>query len=90
MTQAPSGDSLAPAARAVATVDAPRTQGRSPRRGDDGTTVTRRGRGKKLAVYAALIGFSLVYIYPFVVQVSTSLKTTAMPSTTPWAWCPTR
>lgn len=45
--------------------------------GDGGSVVNRSGRGKKLAVYAALIAFSLVYIYPFVVQVSTSLKTNA-------------
>ena len=77
MTQTPSGDSVAPTARAVATAEVPRTQADPPRAGHDGTTITRSGRGKKLAVYAALIGFALVYIYPFVVQVSTSLKTNA-------------
>ncbi len=44
---------------------------------DDGRLVGRSGRAKKLAVYAALLVFALVYVYPFVVQLSTSFKTDA-------------
>jgi multiple sugar transport system permease protein len=82
MSQTPSGDSIAPQARAIATADIPATQGpatqAAPRRpGDDGNVVNRSGRGKRLAVYAALVAFAFVYIYPFIVQVSTSLKTNA-------------
>ena len=42
-----------------------------------GPLVHRSGRGKKIAVYAALIGFALIYIYPFIVQLATSFKTDA-------------
>jgi multiple sugar transport system permease protein len=42
---------------------------------DDGTVVGRSGRGKKIAVYVALLAFALIYIYPFIVQLSTSFKT---------------
>jgi multiple sugar transport system permease protein len=43
--------------------------------GDGGSVVARSSRGKKLAVYVALLVFALIYIYPFIVQISTSLKT---------------
>ncbi len=42
---------------------------------DDGNLLGRSGRGKKLAVYLALVVFALIYIYPFIVQLSTSFKT---------------
>lgn len=45
--------------------------------GDDGGLTGRSGTGKKVAVYVALVAFAIVYIYPFVVQVSTSFKTNA-------------
>jgi multiple sugar transport system permease protein len=82
VSQTPSGDSIAPQARAVATAEIPATAApaneRGTRRsGDDGTVVARSGRGKRLAVYLALVAFAFIYIYPFVVQVSTSLKTNA-------------
>ena len=77
MSQTPSGDSIAPTARAVATAEVPRTEVRQRSSGDGGSVVNRSGRGKKLAVYAALVAFSMIYIYPFIVQVSTSLKTNA-------------
>src|SRR6187402_1105934 len=48
-----------------------------PRANDGGSVVDRSGPGKRLAVYAALLVFALVYIYPFIVQVSTSFKTNA-------------
>jgi multiple sugar transport system permease protein len=43
--------------------------------GDDGNLVTRSGRGKRIGVYLALVVFALMYIYPFIVQLSTSFKT---------------
>ena len=75
MSQTPSGDSITPTARALATEDVPVTNVRRPSTGDDGNVVNRSGRGKKLAIYAALVFFALLYIYPFIVQVSTSFKT---------------
>ncbi len=42
---------------------------------DDGNLIGRSGRGRKIAVYVALVAFALVYIYPFIVQLSTSFKT---------------
>ena len=75
MSQTPSGDSIAPASRAAATQDAADTDVRQRATTDDGTVVHRSGRGKKLAIYLALVFFALLYIYPFIVQVSTSFKT---------------
>ncbi len=75
MTQTPSGDSIAPTSRAVATQDAAGTDVRQRATTDDGNIVNRSGRGKKLAIYLALVFFALLYIYPFIVQVSTSFKT---------------
>ena len=45
--------------------------------GDDGNLVGRSGRGKKIIVYVALVFFAVLYVYPFIVQVSTSFKTNA-------------
>lgn len=44
---------------------------------DDGNRLTRAGTGKKVAVYAVLIFFALLYIFPFFIQVATSFKTNA-------------
>ena len=43
----------------------------------DGRVVNKSGIGKRVWVYAALFSFAIVYIYPFIVQVSTSMKTNA-------------
>jgi len=77
MTQTPAGDSIAPLARTKATRDLTTTDVREQQVVDDGNLVNRSGRGKKIAVYTALVVFALIYIYPFVVQVSTSFKTDA-------------
>ncbi len=45
------------------------------RAGGDGNIVNKNSPFKKVAVYTALIVFSLVYIYPFFVQLSTAFKT---------------
>ncbi len=42
---------------------------------DDGATINRSSGGKKVIVYVLLGLFSLLYIYPFVVQIVTSFKT---------------
>ena len=47
------------------------------RAGDGGSVVARSSPVKKVLVYAALLVFALIYIYPFVVQVSTAFKTNA-------------
>ena len=61
------------------------------RKDGDGSAVVRRsGRGKKLAVYVALVVFALIYVYPFIVQVSTSLKTDAAAVDNPLTLVPTR
>ena len=44
---------------------------------EDGDRLTRAGTGKKVAVYAVLIFFALLYIFPFFIQVATSFKTNA-------------
>ena len=88
MTQTPSGDSITPTARALATEDVPVTTVRRPSTGDDGIVVTRSSRGKKISIYAALIFFALLYIYPFIVQVSTSFKTNADAVANPLAIVP--
>ncbi len=41
---------------------------------DGGALIGRSGRGKKIAVYTALLAFALIYVYPFIVQLSTSFK----------------
>ena len=79
-------DTVTPQARAEATTTS--TLGASRRSGDGGSVVHRSGRGKRLAVYLALVAFSVVYIYPFVVQVSTSLKTDADAVANPLAVLP--
>ena len=94
MTQTPAGDSITPAARARATQDLALTDVREARDlrpqqvVDDGNLVNRSGRGKRIAVYTALVVFALIYIYPFVVQVSTSFKTDADAVANPLAIIP--
>ncbi|MGL5909145.1 MAG: carbohydrate ABC transporter permease [Phycicoccus sp.] len=46
-----------------------------PQRVDDGNLVNKHSPAKKIAVYAALVAFALIYVYPFLVQLSTSFKT---------------
>ncbi len=75
MTQTPAGDSIAPAARARATADIALTEATKPKVVDDGNLVNRSGRAKKILVYTLLVIFALIYVYPFIVQVSTSFKT---------------
>lgn len=43
--------------------------------GDDGQTINRTSRGRKVAAYVLLVMFAVIYIYPFVVQLVTSFKT---------------
>ena len=50
---------------------------------NDGNIVNRAGRGKKIAVYGALILFSLMYVFPFFIQIATSFKTDADATTNP-------
>jgi multiple sugar transport system permease protein len=88
MTQTPAGDSIAPVARARATDDLAVTEAREHQVVDDGNLVNRSGRGKKIAVYSALVVFALIYVYPFVVQVSTSFKTDADAVANPLAIVP--
>ena len=45
--------------------------------GDGGTAVHRAGSGKKAIVYVLLVFFSLLYVYPFIIQLVTSFKTNA-------------
>ncbi len=75
MSQTPAGDSIAPAARARATADIALTEATKPKVVDDGNLVNRSGRAKKILVYTLLVIFALIYVYPFIVQVSTSFKT---------------
>ena len=75
MTQTPSGDSIAPATRVRAIEDIALVEAKDPTVVDDGNLVNRSGRGKKIMVYTLLVVFALIYIYPFIVQVSTSFKT---------------
>lgn len=53
---------------------------------------TRTGAGRQVAVYAALVVFAVIYIYPFIIQLSTSFKTDAEANTNPlgiWPQNPT-
>ncbi len=88
MTQTPAGDSIAPGARARATEDIALTEATSPKVVDDGNLVNRSGRGKKILVYTLLVIFALIYVYPFIVQVSTSFKTNGDAVANPLALVP--
>lgn len=88
MTQTPAGDSIAPAARARATEDIAVTEATTPTVVDDGNLVNRSGRIKKVLVYTLLVIFAVIYVYPFIVQVSTSLKTNGDAVANPLALVP--
>ncbi|MDF3044733.1 MAG: N-Acetyl-D-glucosamine transport system, permease protein 1 [Ornithinibacter sp.] len=88
MTQTPAGDSIAPAARTLATEDVAVTEATKPTVVDDGNLVNRSGRGKKILIYALLVIFAIIYIYPFIVQVSTSFKTNGDAVANPLALIP--
>jgi len=88
MTQTPAGDSIAPAARARATEDIALTEATKPKVVDDGNLVDRSGRAKKVLVYILLVIFALIYVYPFIVQVSTSFKTNGDAVANPLALVP--
>ncbi len=77
MSQPTVGSNVSEEARARGSVAAGTVAAKDNARkgGDGGVVVQRSSRGKKLAVYAALLFFALLYIYPFIVQLSTSLKT---------------
>lgn len=63
-----------------ATADTVTRAGATPTAGppkDDGNVVNKSGPGKKVAVYGLLLLFSVLYIYPFIVQLVTSFKTNA-------------
>ncbi len=88
MTQTPTGDSIAPAARTRATQDIAVTEATTPKVVDDGNLVNRSGRGKKILIYTLLVIFALIYVYPFIVQVSTSFKTNGDAVANPLALVP--
>jgi multiple sugar transport system permease protein len=88
MTQTPTGDSIAPAARTRAAEDIAVTEATKPKVVDDGNLVNRSGRGKKILVYTLLVIFALIYIYPFIVQVVTSFKTNGDAVANPLALVP--
>jgi multiple sugar transport system permease protein len=53
------------------------------------TTPGRRGvGGKKLAGYAVLVFFSIIYLYPFLIQIATSFKTDAQAASDPLSLIP--
>ncbi len=76
MTQPTVGSNVSEEARARGAM-ANQALSTRPSNGDGGSVVARSSAMKKLAVYAALLVFALIYIYPFVVQVSTAFKTNA-------------
>jgi multiple sugar transport system permease protein len=88
MNQPTVGSNVSEESRAAAAAGTTAAAGRTPKAGDGGVVVQRSGRGKKLAVYAALVFFALLYIYPFIVQVSTSFKTNADAVANPLAIVP--
>jgi len=61
----------------MSTIERPTSARRQEPPKDDGTTVHRSGSGKKAIVYILLIFFSLLYVYPFIIQLVTSFKTNA-------------
>ncbi|MGL5819984.1 MAG: carbohydrate ABC transporter permease [Phycicoccus sp.] len=68
------GTTIDPLSRAQSVKDMRRIDPKPPRV-DDGNLVNKNSPAKKVAVYAALIAFALIYVYPFFVQLSTSFKT---------------
>jgi multiple sugar transport system permease protein len=74
MTQPTVGSNVSEEARARGAM-ANQALATRPPSGDGGSVVARSSPVKKIIVYAALLLFALVYIYPFIVQVSTAFKT---------------
>ena len=64
------------------------TEATTPKVVDDGNLVNRSGRGKKILIYTLLVIFALIYVYPFIVQVSTSFKTNGDAVANPLALVP--
>ena len=87
MTQQASDSRVTAADRARAAIETD-TLAVRPSSGDGGSVVARSSPVKKFAVYAALLVFALVYIYPFVVQLSTSFKTNGDAVANPLALIP--
>ena len=77
MTQPAVGTNVSEEARARGAMANQELATRPSSHGDGGSVVARSSPVKKVLVYAALVVFAVVYIYPFVVQVSTSFKTNA-------------
>ncbi len=76
MTQPTVGSNVSEEARARGAM-ANQALATRPPSGDGGSVVARSSPLKKVLVYAALLVFALVYIYPFIVQVSTAFKANA-------------
>ena len=74
MTQPTVGSNVSEEARARGAM-ANQALATRPPSGDGGSVVARSSPVKKVAVYAALLVFALIYIYPFIVQLSTAFKT---------------
>jgi multiple sugar transport system permease protein len=87
MTQPSVGSNVSEEARARGAMANEELATRPPS-GDDGSVVARSSPVKRVVVYAALLVFALVYIYPFVVQVSTAFKTNADAVANPLAIIP--
>ena len=87
MTQPSVGSNVSEEARARGAMANEELATRPPS-GDGGSVVARSSPAKKVLVYVALFVFALVYIYPFVVQVSTAFKTNADAVANPLALVP--
>jgi len=87
MTQPTVGSNVSEEARARGAM-ANQALATRPPSGDGGSVVARSSPAKKVLVYVALFVFALVYIYPFVVQVSTAFKTNADAVANPLALVP--
>jgi len=87
MTQPSVGSNVSEEARARGAM-ANQALATRPPSGDGGSVVARSSPAKKVLVYVALFVFALVYIYPFVVQVSTAFKTNADAVANPLALVP--
>ena len=74
MTQPTVGSNVSEEARARGAM-ANQALATRPPSGDGGSVAARSSPVKKVAVYAALLVFALIYIYPFIVQLSTAFKT---------------
>ncbi|MEO5852902.1 MAG: carbohydrate ABC transporter permease [Nocardioides sp.] len=61
----------------MSTIERPTSARRQEPPKGDGNVVHQSGSGKKAIVYILLIFFSLLYVYPFIIQLVTSFKTNA-------------